>query len=591
MERDLTPRSDRTSPPDDDELGALVRAAAHDWDRPPQRLDQPTWRERVEVSGRGSRSSGGRRWFGRVAEAGVLAVVATVVLALGAVYLTSPGRNGTIGSNPSATPTEGASPTGPAVTPSLAPAASGVLPALHVDGPLPSVTRPLMTGIAGYQFVDLASGTVEPPLPWSGNGLSKVVSRPDGGFVCICFTFGQDAQNIDQLRVVLEAIDALGEPVDHVDLGVISVEPGRLTANPNGTKVDARVDLSPDGRYAFIGRSHQTPTGWSAGVDIVDLAALAVVDSVALPDVDHAAEAGGKPWTRTAPSVRMTEGRSAAVISNWWYVDDPTGSTMAGGQDRWTTTISGGGSAGVVVDAGSHMDEACWELERGVIDEATYFIVCIPPESGEIRVERLRLDGTLIDQTLPGRLTGAWWGFAQRGTMLYLWDATAHTLVRYDAASNEWDWLDVPRTGSVDERSDLFASLGRALGTWIAPTALAKILLEPTMAVSPDGDRLYAIGTEGASGGSVGVFAFDISGDEPVLIGNWPPNADYTSVAVSEDGAFVYAAGMAGVNVNGVAAPEVQASVTVFDASDGSIRLIAGQLGDEDLRFVHPVAR
>ena len=74
MERDLTPREDRATPPDDAELGALVRAVAEDWHRPPQRLDQPTWRERVDVSRRGLRRLGGRRWIGRLAEAGVLAV-------------------------------------------------------------------------------------------------------------------------------------------------------------------------------------------------------------------------------------------------------------------------------------------------------------------------------------------------------------------------------------------------------------------------------------------------------------------------------------------------------------------------------------
>ena len=97
MERDLNPREDHAAPPDDAELGALVRAVAEDWHRPPQRLDQPTWRERVDGSRRSSGASGGsggRRWIGRLAEAAVLAVAATVVLAVGAVFLTSPGRNG-----------------------------------------------------------------------------------------------------------------------------------------------------------------------------------------------------------------------------------------------------------------------------------------------------------------------------------------------------------------------------------------------------------------------------------------------------------------------------------------------------------------
>ena len=76
-----------------------------------------------------------------------------------------------------------------------------------------------------------------------------------------------------------------------------------------------------------------------------------------------------------------------------------------------------------------------------------------------------------------------------------------------------------------------------------------------------------------------------------LCVGHWPPNADYVSLAVSEDGAFVYAAGMGGVDVEGLPAPDVKPSVTVFDATDGSIRLIAGQLDGHEQLFLAPVVR
>ena len=86
----------------------------------PQRLGQLTWRDRIEANRRtcGSRSDG-RRWFGRLAGAGLLAVVATVVLAMTAVYLTGPRTDrGAVGASRS--PSTGASPLAP-----LAPATTG----------------------------------------------------------------------------------------------------------------------------------------------------------------------------------------------------------------------------------------------------------------------------------------------------------------------------------------------------------------------------------------------------------------------------------------------------------------------------------
>jgi hypothetical protein len=83
-------------------------------------------------------------------------------------------------------------------------------------------------------------------------------------------------------------------------------------------------------------------------------------------------------------------------------------------------------------------------------------------------------------------------------------------------------------------------------------------------------------------GGSAGVFAFDAATLEPV--GHWPPLADLMSIAVSADGRFVYAAAMAGFDAEGNEAP-YGASITVYDVADGSVRLVAGQLGTAELLF------
>src|SRR4051794_21686401 len=68
----------------DEAIGALIRAVTDDWRMPPQRLDEPTWRDRVEERA-GRRQRG---WFVRLAGPAATAVVATVLVAFVAVWLT-----------------------------------------------------------------------------------------------------------------------------------------------------------------------------------------------------------------------------------------------------------------------------------------------------------------------------------------------------------------------------------------------------------------------------------------------------------------------------------------------------------------------
>jgi hypothetical protein len=594
MERDLTPREDRSTPPDDADIGALVRAVAEDWQRPPQRLDQATWRERVDVSRRGSRGSGGRRWLGRLAEAGVLAVVATLVLALGAVVLTGPGRNGSIGSNPSTAPSDGTSPTAPATRVPTPPVASP-LPALLVNGELPSVTSVLLQGGGGYRLADLASGTLGPDLAWN-MGWNTPLARPGGGWVCVCGAYpqGSGGPGIEKVVITVEAVDAGGASVGSRDVRTLQsgIEAGEPVTS-DIQSVDVLVSASPDGYYAFIGWSERSTTGWHAGVDVVDLASLEVVDRLALPDVARPAEAASRAWVRLAPTVDMAAGVDLALISENWFVDDPTTATPPSGTDRWSATFRAGAMRDPV-EAGTRSDGTCFEWEQGVIDAGSFFVACIKNDNGVVRVERFTLAGAPIDNAEVGRFSG-FGAFAVRPDhRFFLWDPQTHTLMSYDLQTGATSSLKVPDTAGINGPLDVAAAIGRAIGSWLAPSATAKILLQPAMAVSPDGTRLFAIGinaTPSELGGSAGVFAFDISGSELALAGHWPPNADFVSLAVSQDGAFVYAAGMGGVDAEGIDAPGVKSSVTVFDATDGSIRLIAGQLSEHDVIFVEPVVR
>jgi hypothetical protein len=167
------------------------------------------------------------------------------------------------------------------------------------------------------------------------------------------------------------------------------------------------------------------------------------------------------------------------------------------------------------------------------------------------------------------------------GSTLYVWDPSTEVLTRVDLASGD----------KTSGKGIAAADPGplAALGTWLAPVAAAKSWLHGALVVSPDGSRVYAIGIkEGASerdmAGSTGVFVFDAATLEPTTI--WQPTADYVSIAVSADGKLVFAAGLPGVDAAGRNKITQQASITIFDAGDGSVRLIAGQLGGDALTFL-----
>jgi hypothetical protein len=110
--------------------------------------------------------------------------------------------------------------------------------------------------------------------------------------------------------------------------------------------------------------------------------------------------------------------------------------------------------------------------------------------------------------------------------------------------------------------------------------------------VSADGSRVYALGIGAPNGsgdsGSSGVYAFD--GKSLAVIGHWTPTADFFSLALAPDGGSLYASGQAGVDTSGHSSAD-EASITVYDTADGSVRLIAGRLGSDSLFFPGPIAR
>jgi hypothetical protein len=167
-------------------------------------------------------------------------------------------------------------------------------------------------------------------------------------------------------------------------------------------------------------------------------------------------------------------------------------------------------------------------------------------------------------------------------SLLYVWDPYVRDLDRIDLRTG----LLTGNANAPEPADDPTAAVLRAIGRWLAPPAAAKSFLFPSLVLSPDGKRIYALGVSGSmhdSQGSSGVYVFST---EPLAhMHRWDPTADFYSIAVTGDGAFVYASGLAGVDANGKATVDQGGSVTVYETATGNVHAVVGQL-PESVEFV-----
>jgi len=574
---------DRPATPDDAELGSLVRSVADDWHMPPQRLDQPTWRDRV---GGGNARRRRRGLVPRLALPITTAIAATVIVAFVAVWLSGAVEPDTGKIRPSAAPVTSsapsASPNGATVP---APPAASALPQLYLAGAAPDPARLLVRNGASTAVVDLTNGGLTSTGLASHTGQMAVLPDGTGGWLCVCsdwrmsgdFPTGADIelerarQDGTSRRTTVRSLDGTRDP------GVGGASQHDLA--------DVWTSVAPDRRSAFVGWTvHQAATGWSAGLDVVDVDS-GVVDRVPIPmrSVSAASSVGvtfGPPLVAASPSGRTL------LISLHWYGQQSQGS----GTYRWTATFDGR-SIGSPTPSGQTTDDRCPELSSGMIDDALFYLIC-GTGSGGFEFDRLDRDGTQVGRTDVSAADAHLDGLTQvarAGDRLFLWQPSAGRLSRIDLV-----------TGAVAQRStasvsgaDPLAGIAGAIGRWLVPSALAKVFVEPGIVVSPDGRTIYALGIRSVNGedndGSLGVFVFDA--DSLAQTNHWAPTADFVSLAIGKDGRFVYAVGQAGADAAGKPVTDQQASMTAFDTADGSVRAIAGRLGMGFVVFPEPIVR
>jgi len=378
--------------------------------------------------------------------------------------------------------------------------------------------------------------------------------------------------------------DDAGAVVDSVDIETFvgapdSRDEGQSTIDPL-PNVRTAMGFSPGNRYGFVGWSYRAGDAWRSGVLAVDLRTGEIVSRFDLPEVTT-----GEGDTRRiveAPQV-VSLPSEELVLGRTWFEVTPPSSNPTFGVEAFRVGFVGGAFATPSPVPGT---DGCGEVVRfgGALSDGGTWLVCTRGGAFQTRLRRVAADGTVLPDTLvdaePG-IEGDATAVNRDGSAVFAWDPASAVLTRIDTATG------ATTTGDAVAARAEPGPLA-AFGRWLAPEAAAKSFLVGSVILSPDGTRVYAIGvTEGTEHpenvGSAGVFVFDSTTLE--LLATYPPTADFVSLTIDPSGRFLYAAGLPRVDEHGANRAGQGASITVFDTTDGTVRLIAGQLGPGLITF------
>lgn len=462
------------------------------------------------------------------------------------------------------------------------------LPAVQViGGEIPTERRLVYAN--GLQVLDLATGELTTPARPSEDLL---LSLGDGELVCACMSRHVPTGDAVGASVVLrfERLDSSGTVTVQREVmtfdGVVEVpemDPGFGLA----------AALSMDKRFLFVLTAVRRPPVWVVELHQVDVASGELIGSTVLDElpVDVTSR---EPAPSDASTTPRPEGMAPDGVYVWvnWLTMSPDGAfatvslaysevrgeTWRNGSREWMVPLTDGRAGAAIpfkADAQLGPDSWCLGPPEYVADDLLVQ-VCTSPDPSQSQsgyiVRRVTTDGSslgtfaipesdvqdryqasvAVDRTLRAVLT---------------WDPIRHSLARVSID----DGSVVVRDVSASMLPDL--NPGNSRGFFGA---------DPGLVVSVDGRRIYALGfamgPSDSGGTSTGIWVFDA--ETLNLLDRWPPRAVLTSLGVSVDGRFVYAAGANGFDVEGNQTTW-PASVTVYDAQTGEIQVIYGQVSTD----------
>jgi hypothetical protein len=457
---------------------------------------------------------------------------------------------------------------------------------------VPSPSQLIVSIESSFALVDLGTGTISQALA-SGQYGTTLRRAPDGSLYCLCIAGDTYAAGTYSHMTLTWT-----RYVDGVAAGSSTVGEYRGAPTPEDhadpdqpENVTIRVSFGSDAGLAFVGWTVHAHPAWKSGLAVVDVSTGEVVQRIDLPE-----RSDGTETSRTgavAPRVIGSAGAGRVTIARPWYTWSPPASQNATydfGADTFIADFDGRrlSNVGPLPAASQCGDEV---VTSGTLASGNWWLGCAGDEYRQTVVRRLSPDDHVRGDTQVSTVldTGEFNGtsaVSQDGSALFLWNPMSLVLTRVDLETGKVSTGEGQKTASADDPLS-------ALGRWLTPTAAAKVLLSSGIALSPDGSRIYVLGiSSGSSGdelaGSAGLFVFDASSLDQ--IDHWDATADFVSLAVSADGRFVYAAGSPETSASGASTSQA-ASITVFDAGTGAVRLLAGQLGQGFILFPSTVVR
>jgi hypothetical protein len=541
----------------------------------------------------------------RAGHSALLAVLLTIGLAVFAAYAGPYGGGDTQPASPTKPAVGGARavPVVPTIPPPPVTASPGPTAA-----PLPRFARygsPVPTGtvvVAGDRtaFVNLDTGRLE-PVP--GTGWPSQVVRTRSGLACVCVTMAVDAAG-QVARVTISPIGS-GSPAKSIFVGSYRgfADPARSQSEQDPA-VLVSASSAAAGEKIYVSTAVRGRAAWELAIAVVSLDTGRVLQRLLVERVpltrrvEHPAVAPSPaspvdaPTLATAgpPDVRLSPDGRHAMLAAW--VETYSGP----GRPHWLATLEGG----LLRDVRPFSDKAGWMDTNGCVDEAfasptTYYALCATWTSSP-KLSWMKLDGTGHEISIEG--IGSPNSFSVSGALdlargkYYIWSPATLGVARIDLLGGRLEQMgriQPPTTGSGDDGS--LTGLAHALSGWIAPAAVGKTFLEPAVALSPDGSRLYGLGVttpQNQTSGSTGIWVVDSA--TLSLVDHWRPNADLASVAATPDGRLVLVSGLAGVDADG-RETDSRASLTAYDARTGEIRVVVGDLGSGWLYFPRELNR
>jgi hypothetical protein len=454
-----------------------------------------------------------------------------------------------------------------------------------------SLTGSVLVQADGYRQVDLGTGRLSRPIGPT-NYDSRVLRLPDGRFLCVC----DSAVGPRELELRLEPISLDGVPADGRLIGrFVGDRDPFVTGDEQGEAVSSSAALSPDGRYLALAVTYRRDLAWRRTISLLDVAFGRLIDRLDLRDLPsnrvvaqdpHAAPpptpSGGLAIHVWAPSLSFSPDSASLLVttSSSDDIDTLSESSMLVpvGSDGFGRMVSLDGaqrfSAGI-----------CRDAVPAFGDSQTLFAICTD-NVRKTHLRRVSSDGRGLgdidlskdySNIYPAQLLDS------AGDTLFLWDPFGWRAVRIALSDGKIEATARVRAGDT-AASEPLVTLGRALVAWVAPAAAAKIWLQPALALPADATRLYLVVESGSPEDGPTTAAIVVLDARTLAeLGRWTDPGEVTSIAVSDDGRFVYTTGGPRYDSSGRVLD--QAAMTVRDAGTGEVVRVFDALGDSPLLF------